>query len=83
MNAFERISALMLELAAEGVPQKDLDIHEAAMVVLLSKARTLRRTEAACVRIGAAMAAQHEHCHRSTVYRRVRKSRALRVSATS
>lgn len=83
MNTFEQISALMLQLAAEGVPARDLDLHEAALVVLLSKARTLRRTESMCVQIGAALAAEREHCHRSTVYRRVKKSRELRVCATS
>ena len=83
MNTFEKISALMLELAAEGVPPKDLDLHEAALVVLLSKARTLRRAETVCVQIGAALAAEREQCHRSTIYRRVKKSRELRVCATS
>lgn len=83
MDKFAQIAQLMIDLAAEGIPQEKLDVHEAALVVLLSKARTLRRTEAVCVQIGAQLAAEREHCHRATVYRRVKKSRELRVCATS
>lgn len=83
MSAYEQISELMLTLAAEGIDRGKLDLHEAALVVLLSKARTLRRTEAVCVQIGAQLAAEREHCHRATVYRRVKKSRELRICATS
>ena len=83
MDKFAQIAQLMLDLAAEGIQQEKLDIHEAALVVLLSKARTLRRTEAACVQGGAQSAAEREHCHRATVYRRVKKSRELRICATN
>lgn len=42
MNTFEKIAYLMLELAKEGVPVSATAVHEAALVVLVSKARTAR-----------------------------------------
>lgn len=80
MDAYSEIAGLMLTLAAEGVPQPALDLHEAALVVLLSKARQVRQASDLLARFGPDVAARRQACCRATIYNRAKKSRKVPAS---
>lgn len=79
---FAAISDLMRAIVEEGADSDPVAECEAKLVVLLSRARTMRRTEEALVHLGATLAAEREGCHRVTVYRRVKKLREMAKHAT-
>lgn len=81
-TGYAAISETMADLAREGCDPVKLAEIEARLVVLLSRAKTLQRAERALYELGALAAAEREHCHRSTVYRRAEKSRKLAHVAT-
>lgn len=81
-DGYAAITGMVQALAREGCDAVKLAEHEAALVVLLSRAKTLQRCERELYELGAIVAAEREHCHRSTVYRRAKKSRKLPDVAT-
>lgn len=82
-DGYAVITGMVQALEREGCDPVQLAEHEAALVVLLSRTKTLQRCERELYELGAIVAAQREGCHRVTIYRRARKLREKAKRATA